>query len=157
MYSTTLCFLIKNTPTPQLLLGKKKTGFGKGKYNGFGGKLEAGETPKQAAVREVWEECGIILQENTLQEAGYLEFIFPAAPELDHDVFIYFACEWQGQAVETEEMAPQWFSLEQVPYNQMWKDDIYWLPKALRGETFNGKVWFDDNNEDLLEVQISWK
>ena len=102
MYSTTLCFLIKNTPTPQLLLGKKKTGFGKGKYNGFGGKLEAGETPKQAAVREVWEECGIILQENTLQEAGYLEFIFPAAPELDHDVFIYFACEWQGQAVETE-------------------------------------------------------
>ncbi|KII91254.1 hypothetical protein PLICRDRAFT_173137 [Plicaturopsis crispa FD-325 SS-3] len=37
----------------QILLGYKKRGFGIGKYNGFGGKVDAGETPAQAAAREL--------------------------------------------------------------------------------------------------------
>jgi 8-oxo-dGTP pyrophosphatase MutT (NUDIX family) len=37
----------------RLLLGLKKTGFGSGYYNGFGGKVEPGETIAQAAHREV--------------------------------------------------------------------------------------------------------
>nr|CAD7569503.1 unnamed protein product [Timema californicum] len=35
-----------------VLLGMKKRGFGKGKWNGFGGKVELGETIHQAAVRK---------------------------------------------------------------------------------------------------------
>lgn len=34
-----------------ILLGLKKRGFGLGKWNGFGGKVIAGETFTQAAVR----------------------------------------------------------------------------------------------------------
>jgi hypothetical protein len=37
----------------KLLLGFKKRGFGAGLYNGFGGKVEPGETPAQAARREL--------------------------------------------------------------------------------------------------------
>ncbi len=37
----------------RLLLGKKKRGFGEGYYNGFGGKVEAGESIDEAASREV--------------------------------------------------------------------------------------------------------
>ena len=37
----------------QILLAMKKRGFGMGKYNGFGGKVERnGETIYQAAIRE---------------------------------------------------------------------------------------------------------
>ena len=43
----------------QLLLGRKKRGFGEGKWNGFGGKLEPGETVEEAAVRELQEESGV--------------------------------------------------------------------------------------------------
>lgn len=39
----------------QLLLGYKKRGFGAGRFNGFGGKVEAGETPRQGAARELLE------------------------------------------------------------------------------------------------------
>ena len=52
----TLMFLINEG---KILLGMKKRGFGAGKYNGFGGKVEAGETIAQAAVRETIEECGL--------------------------------------------------------------------------------------------------
>jgi 8-oxo-dGTP pyrophosphatase MutT (NUDIX family) len=48
------------TPTPlysRLLLGMKKRGFGAGKWNGFGGKIEVGETPRAAAIREMKEEA----------------------------------------------------------------------------------------------------
>lgn len=34
-----------------ILLGWKKRGFGQGKWNGFGGKVEPGETIIQGAVR----------------------------------------------------------------------------------------------------------
>ena len=35
----------------RVLLGRKKRGMGLGKWNGFGGKIEAGETMRQCAVR----------------------------------------------------------------------------------------------------------
>ena len=35
----------------EVLLGFKKRGFGQGKWNGFGGKVEPGETIVNAAVR----------------------------------------------------------------------------------------------------------
>ena len=35
----------------QILLGFKKTGFGSGRWNGFGGKVESGETIEEAAKR----------------------------------------------------------------------------------------------------------
>lgn len=38
---------------PRLLLGRKLRGFGEGYLNGFGGKVEPGETIEAAAAREV--------------------------------------------------------------------------------------------------------
>ncbi len=43
----------------KVLLGRKKRGMGFGKWNGFGGKIEDGETMRECAVRELYEECGI--------------------------------------------------------------------------------------------------
>ncbi|MDF2634647.1 MAG: hydrolase [Pelosinus sp.] len=151
MYSTTLCFLIRDN---EILLGMKKTGFGQGKYNGFGGKIKQGETVLQATVRELEEESGILVEEEQLEHVGILDFIFPASPQLRHDVHIFLARSWQGEPLETEEMRPQWFLHSAIPYAQMWQDDIFWLPKVLAGETIKGSVVFAENNEDLSEINI---
>lgn len=42
----------------QILLAMKKRGFGAGKWNGAGGKINAGETIEEATTREVDEELG---------------------------------------------------------------------------------------------------
>ena len=52
----TLCIPIKENG---VLLGLKKRGFGSGRWNGFGGKVEEGETIEQATLRELDEEVGI--------------------------------------------------------------------------------------------------
>eukprot|EP00056_Hartaetosiga_gracilis_P017259 m.6783 g.6783 ORF g.6783 m.6783 type:complete len:151 (-) comp5533_c0_seq1:454-906(-) len=51
----TLVFAFADEDRKRILLGMKKRGFGKGKFNGFGGKLEKGETVEEAAVRELQE------------------------------------------------------------------------------------------------------
>lgn len=50
--------LLKDVAENKVLLGYKKRGFGEGKWNGFGGKLEPGETVAEAALREMKEVSG---------------------------------------------------------------------------------------------------
>ena len=52
----TLCIIYQY---PKVLLGMKKRGFGAGRFNGFGGKVENGESIEEAAKREVVEEVGL--------------------------------------------------------------------------------------------------
>ena len=49
----TLAFLLDGN---RILLGFKKRGFGMGKWNGFGGKVENGETIEQAAKRYIIQD-----------------------------------------------------------------------------------------------------
>ena len=51
----TLCIIHQHS---KILLGMKKRGHGVGKWNGFGGKVEKGETIEEAARRETKEEAG---------------------------------------------------------------------------------------------------
>jgi 8-oxo-dGTP diphosphatase len=154
MYSTTLCLPVQGEPAKEILLGWKKTGFGQGKYNGFGGKVQTGETVVEAALRELREECGIEAGEADLEEVGKLDFIFPANPALDHDVTIFLVRRWRGEARETAEMRPVCFPIHDIPYRQMWSDDIYWLPKVLRGDKIEGTVIFAGDNEGTQEIRI---
>ncbi|MBP2662694.1 MAG: mutt: mutator mutT protein [Firmicutes bacterium] len=154
MHSTTLCLPVQGYPVQKVLLGMKKTGFGRGKYNGFGGKIEVGETPIAAAVRELTEECGIVAKAADLRPAGELLFVFPANQELNHDVHLYTIYEWQGEPQETPEMKPMWFEVDDIPYNEMWADDWYWLPAVLKGKKVNGQVVFSENNEDVDGITI---
>ena len=56
MRDVNLCYLLKEN---KILLGYKKRGFGKDKWNGLGGKVDPGETIEGSAVRETKEEIGI--------------------------------------------------------------------------------------------------
>jgi 8-oxo-dGTP diphosphatase len=112
----TLCFLLRGTPAPNMiLLGYKKRGFGAGKLAGLGGRVEAGERIAAAACREVYEEAGVILHEEDLRMGGTITFIFPRRPAWNQTVHLFVATKWIGEPTESEEMRPMWYALDTLP------------------------------------------
>ena len=88
MKPTTLVFLIDEQH--RILLGRKKRGFGADKYNGFGGKINAGESFRQCAVRELYEESGIRVDASNLECVALFDFQFPYDESLTHVGYVYF-------------------------------------------------------------------
>lgn len=124
----------------KILLGMKKRGFGAGRWNGFGGKLEAGESIEEGAVRETIEEVGITPTE--MDKVGILNFSFQDESD-DLEVHIFKVEAFSGEPIETEEMFPEWFPYAEIPYAQMWSDDEHWLPFLLTHKLFKGRFVFD--------------
>ncbi|HVQ43653.1 MAG TPA: 8-oxo-dGTP diphosphatase [Candidatus Saccharimonadia bacterium] len=138
----------------ELLLAMKKRGFGAGHWNGVGGKLEAGETYEAAARREVTEEIGV--EVGALTEAGMLRFYFERDPgfEMQNILCRVYVCEvWVGEPMETEEMAPRWFDERELPYDEMWADDRYWLPEVLVGKYIEAEFLFGGEGE-VLDMRL---
>jgi len=122
-----------------VLLIRKKRGLGAGKVNAPGGKLEPGETPLAAVIRETEEE--ICVTPADLHEMGELSFQFADGYSLFCHVFVAHAFE--GEPTETEEAAPFWVRIDEIPYAEMWSDDAHWLPMVLEGRRFRGYFEFD--------------
>lgn len=141
----TLCFIVQKG---RILLIRKKRGIGAGKINGPGGKVDPGETPAGAAVRETQEEIGVTPL--AIQLRGDLRFHF--ADGLRLRCLIYLATGFQGEPVETPEAIPLWFALDALPYAEMWEDDARWLPLLLAGERFRGTV--EVSGEHAVSHQI---
>jgi 8-oxo-dGTP pyrophosphatase MutT (NUDIX family) len=152
MKQTTLCFFLKGD---QVLLGMKKRGFGVGKWNGFGGKLKEGEDVRVSIVREIKEEIGVDIFVEDLQEMGGLTFNFQNNPDWDNFCHIFIATKWFGDIVESEEMRPEWYSKNALPFESMWIDDSHWVPLVIAGKKIAGKFLFDDNGEEILNFAVS--
>jgi len=128
----------------------KKRGFGEGRWNGFGGKVEEGETIEDSILREIKEEAGIVPTD--LQKRGIFEFTFEGDAQI-LEVHFFSAQEFEGEPFESEEMRPQWFKEDEIPFEDMWPDDKHWFPLFLKGKNFKGKFHFQDH-DILLEHDI---
>ena len=144
--TATLLFVIRDG---QVLLIEKKRGLGAGKINGPGGRVEVGELPEQCAVREVEEELRVTPTQ--VDHCGDLQFQFADG----HSILchVYRAADCVGEPRETDEAVPRWTPLEQIPYEQMWADDVYWVPLMLARQAFHGRFVFDGDN--LLDHELN--
>jgi 8-oxo-dGTP diphosphatase len=143
----TLCFIIENG---KILLIEKKRGLGAGKVNGPGGRIEAGETAEQGAIRETQEEVG--LTPTGMEWAGELSFQFRDGYSLH--VELYRASGWTGELRETDEAKPFWCSTSEIPYERMWADDEQWMPRLLAGEKFRGWFEFDGDRMEWFRMEV---
>ncbi len=143
----TLCIIYEH---PRILLGMKKRGFGKGRWNGFGGKVEKGETIEEAAKRELTEEVGVM--PHSLEKRGIIEFEFKDNPEI-LEMHIFCVNGFAGTPKESDEMKPQWFDVSEIPFDSMWSDDKYWLPSFLNDKKFKGKFFFDVS-ENVIDKEF---
>lgn len=129
----------------RVLLGMKKDGFGGGWWNGFGGKVEAGETVETAARRELMEEVGIDVE--TMAHAGVLFFDIEGDERL-HECHVFRGSGVIGEPVETTEMVtPRWFGVSDIPYDKMWKGDDAWMPLFFEGKSVEGVLAFNAKHE----------
>ena len=138
MKLVTLLFLLRDD---QILLAMKKRGFGAGKWNGVGGKADPNENEYQAAIRECQEEIGVTPINPKL--VGKIKFYEKSDPGFGHHIHIFVASQWRGDPTETEEMRPQWFAINAIPYETMWVDDKLWLPLVLDGKLFEAEITLD--------------
>ena len=126
----------------------KKRGFGAGKWNGYGGKVEGEESEKTATVRELMEESNLLVQEKDLKQVALIHFHFEN--ELVFICSVYTTNRWIGEPIETEEMNPRWFNVNELPFNEMWVADAKWIPLILNRQTIEVEVYF---NKDGSKVE----
>lgn len=141
----TLLFILD---AERVLLIRKKRGLGAGKINAPGGRIEPGERPEDAAIREVIEETGVT--PTRVDKRGELRFQFVDGYALFCHVFR--ARGWRGTAIETDEAIPRWTPLYALPFDEMWADDALWLPMLLAGKRFDGRFVFD--GDTMLDHHI---
>lgn len=145
----TLAIIVRDD---RVLLGMKKRGFGAGRWNGFGGKVQEGESIEEAARRETKEESGVAITNMT--HVGTHDFCFAAKPSEVLEVHVFRVDDYKWEPVETEEMRPQWFLVDTIPNDEMWPDDRHWLPIFLAGKKFRTHFLFGENDQ-VLEHQIT--
>jgi len=132
----TLVFVFRDD---EILLINKKRGLGQGKVNGPGGKVDPGEIPEESAVRECREELHIEVDD--LEYCGEHRFQFTDGYSIH--VWVYRTRSFTGVPTETPEAEPLWTPIDNIPFDQMWEDDRYWLPMLIRGEKFQTRWIFD--------------
>jgi len=151
----TLVFILKDSPdkisSREILLGMKKRGFGIGKWNGFGGKLEPNETVEAAARRELHEESGLVC--NSLTKVAKLRFNMATSIMLV-DTYIGHFNTCSGTVIESEEMRPCWFAESEIPYGETWPDDKFWLPLVLSGKKVIGNFEYASNDHTILHYNV---
>jgi len=148
-----VCYVLRTTADggEQVLLGRKKTGLGRGRLVGPGGKLEPGESPVEAIVREVAEEVGLVIDPLSLELVGELDYPFPHTPAWSQKSWVFQTRAFTGSPRESDELDPQWIDVDRIPLEQMWDDAQYWLPSVLRGETVKATFSFAADGRTVEE------
>jgi ADP-ribose pyrophosphatase YjhB (NUDIX family) len=151
----TNCFLVKidnKGVLTHVCLAMKKRGFGQGMWNGSGGKPEKNETVENAAKSEVREEFKVTV--NKIEKRGEIGFALEKEKKtvLMHT---FLVTDWQGEPVETEEMKPQWFPINAVPYSEMWASDKEWLPSILMGKKLKAKYTYDHEGGSVKKKELT--
>lgn len=148
MILATLCYVKQNGRTLMVLRNKKANDIHEGKWNGLGGKFEAGETPEMCIRREVEEEAGLVIQNPRLH--GLL--MFPKFKGNDWYVFVFTATEFSGELIESPEGRLAWIEDDKLTSLNLWASDHIFFPWLENGKFFSAKFEYDGDKMGGYEV-----
>ena len=70
------------------------------------------------------------------------------------EAHLFHISKFKGEPKETEEMKPAWFHIDELPFSQMWPDDVHWMPLFLGGKKFKGKFLLDRASDITYQAKI---
>ncbi len=150
MKMTTLCYLEADDSYLMLHRTKKENDENRDKWIGVGGKFEAGESPEDCMLREVWEETG--LRAEAFRYRGIVTFVSDVYPcEYMH---LFTCTRWSGQARECDEGELAWIKKKDLLALPMWQGDRIFLQLLEKDVPFFSlKLVY--KGEDLISAQLN--
>ncbi len=145
----TLVFVLRGEEILLIRIAEDRGAWG-GLYNGIGGHIESGESPHEAAMREVKDETG--LTPNNLRLCGMTIINTGSSPGIGIHVFV-------GTTEETELLSNhegqlEWLPMDRLNEYPMVHDLPMILPRALQAfhqaETFTGITSFDASGQPQI-------
>lgn len=135
------------------MLKKSQGLFGQGKWNAPGGKILPNETAQKCATREVLEETQLTVQ--NLKQIGTVYFYkYDKRTDPDWKVQVFVSHDFAGTAADGREGIVRWFSVDALPFDEMWEDDRYWVKLALEGTRLEGWFYYSGDFEKLKDYAL---
>lgn len=151
MKLATLCYVIDRSKNSTLMIyrNKKENDFHEGKWNGLGGKFEAGESPEECAIREIEEESG--LKVSAVKMRGFITFpLFDGVD--DWYVFLFTADKFSGDLIDSPEGELKWIPLNELDKLNLWDGDKIFLKWLFEDKFFSAKFIYEDGKYNRHEV-----
>jgi 8-oxo-dGTP diphosphatase len=150
MILATLCYLKRAGQTLMLYRNKKSNDIHEGKWNGLGGKFEAGESPEMCIRREVREETGLFIHDPRLH--GLLIFINFKGN--DWYVFVFSATDFEGNLIDSPEGRLEWIDNDKLLDLPLWPSDAIFLPWLEKDKFFSARFLYA--GDSMLEYEVSF-
>lgn len=151
MKLATLCYIQHNNKTLMLYRNKKENDYHEGKWNGLGGKLEPGETPEECAIREVYEESGLIIKNPQMK--GIITFPMFDGKD-DWYVFLFLFNGFEGKLIDSPEGTLKWIETEKLTELNLWEGDKIFVPWLFQNKFFSAK--FNYKNKKFIDYSVTF-
>jgi 8-oxo-dGTP diphosphatase len=142
MKLATLAYIRRAGKTLMVHRNKKPNDIHQGRWNGLGGKFEAGETPEACVTREIFEESGLTARNPALK--GFLTFPGFANDE-DWYAFVFVVNEFEGELIDSPEGELQWIDDAELSNLFLWEGDRIFLPWLDRPGFFSAQFTYRHN------------
>jgi len=96
-------------------------------------------------IRELEEETTLKTNKENLENYWVLHFYFEENNDWNQDVNLFLIKNYSWTPKETEEMRPEWFEIDEIPYDKMWEDAYIWVPRVINKEKVEYNFWFWKN------------
>lgn len=152
MVMSTLCYLLRDDEVLMLHRNKRDSDFHKGKWNGVGGKFEAGEDPYDCAIREIYEETGY--RAINPEFAGFISFPGFYGEE-DCHMFIFLVRQFSGEMKECNEGDLHWIKQEKMTELNLWDGDRYFIDWIFEQQkVFMAKFYYQEGHYQKHDVHF---